>query len=70
MVYRFFDKKTSGGETKNENMSSKELAEELHKQVIRKFGKRKLDLPFTDNMLGADLADVQLLGKFNKGFTK
>ena len=31
MVYRFFDKKTSGGETKNENMSNKELAEELRK---------------------------------------
>ena len=30
MVYNFFDKKTSGGAIKNENMSNKELAEELH----------------------------------------
>ena len=26
MVYKFFDKKTSGGTVKNENMSNKELA--------------------------------------------
>ena len=36
-VYKFFDKKTSGGSIKNEIMSNKELAEELHKQLIRKF---------------------------------
>ena len=31
MIYKFFDKKTSGGAIKNENMSNKELAKELHK---------------------------------------
>ena len=35
MVYRFFDKNTSGSGIKNENISNKELAEELHKPVIR-----------------------------------
>ena len=39
-VYKFFDKKTSGGSIKNEIMSNKELAEELHKQLIRKFKER------------------------------
>ena len=29
MVYKFFDKKTSGSGTKNEDISNKELAEEL-----------------------------------------
>ena len=38
MVYKFFDKKLSG--IKNENISSKELAEELHKPIIRKFKKQ------------------------------
>ena len=32
MVYDFFDKKTSGSSIKNENISNKELAQELHKQ--------------------------------------
>ena len=31
----FFDKKTSGGTVKNENISNKELAEELHKTIIK-----------------------------------
>ena len=31
MVYKFFDKKISGGTVKNENISNKDLAEELHK---------------------------------------
>ena len=39
MVYKFFDKKTSGSGIKNENISNKELAKELHKQIIRKFNK-------------------------------
>ena len=41
MVYKCFDKKTSGGAIKNKNMSNKELAEELHKPIIRKFNKEK-----------------------------
>ena len=42
MVYNFFDKKASGGAIKNEIMSNKELAEELHKPIIRKFEKKKV----------------------------
>ena len=39
MVYKVFDKKMSVGAIKNEDMSNKELAEELHKPIIRKFEK-------------------------------
>ena len=67
MVYKFFDKKTSGSSIKNENMSDQQLAEELHKPVIRKFRKRKVHSPFIDIIWGADLADMQLISKFNKG---
>ena len=42
MVYKFFDKKTSGSGIKNENISNKELAEDLHKPIIRKFNKRNV----------------------------
>ena len=50
MVYKFFDKKASGGTVKNENISNKELAEELHKPIIRKFNKRKIKSPFINNI--------------------
>ena len=53
---------------KNENISNKELAEELHKAIIRKFSKRKIHSPFVGNNWGAGLADMQLISKFNKGF--
>ena len=45
-----------------------QLAEELHKPIIRKFEKRKVYSSFRDNIWGADVADMQLLSKFNKGF--
>ena len=51
MVYKSFDKKTSGSAIKNENFSNNELAEKLHKPVIKKFKKRKLQLLFIDNIL-------------------
>ena len=37
----FFDKITSGSGIKNENISNKELAEELDKPIIRKLQKQK-----------------------------
>ena len=52
---------------KNENISNKELAEELHKPIIRKFKKRKIHSSFIDNIWGADLANMQLISRLNKG---
>ena len=46
----FLIKKTSGSGIKNENMLNKELAEELHKLIIRKFNKRKVQSLFRDNI--------------------
>ena len=48
-------------------MQNKELVEELHKPIIRMFQKVKVCSSFTDNILGGDLADMQILSKFNKG---
>ena len=61
MVYKFFDSKVSGSGTKliTEN---KQLANELHKPIIRKF-----ENIFENNIWGVDLADMQLLSKYNKG---
>ena len=66
MVYKFFDKEASVSGAENENISNNELAEELHKPIIRKFKKRELQSPFIDNIWGDDLADMQLISKFNK----
>ena len=69
MVYKFFDRKTSGGTVKNEVISNKQLAEELHKPIVRKSKKKKkLHSPFIDNIWDADLTDMQLTRKFNRGF--
>ena len=68
MVYKFVDKKTSGATVINENISNKELAEELHKPITRKFDNRKAHSPFIDIIWGVDLADMQLISKFNRGF--
>ena len=76
MIYKFFNKKTPGGVIKNEikqnvrplDLAMQQLAEESHKPIIRKFKKRKVYSSFKDNIWGADLADMQLMSKFNKGF--
>ena len=52
----------------NEIKQNIQLADKLHKPIIRKFEKRKVYSSFRDNIWGADLADMQLLSKFNKGF--
>ena len=36
--------------------------------IIRKFNKRKVHLPFIDSIWDPDLADIQLISKFNKEF--
>ena len=62
MVYKFFDKKSKGSGAKQVNIKltpqNQQLAEELHKSIIRKFGKRKIHASFKDNIWGADLPDM------------
>ena len=76
MIYRFFWWKNCWwsrtlahkSAIKTENVFNKELGEELHKPIIRKFKERKVHSPFIDNISGTDVADIQLIRKFNKGF--
>ena len=44
---------------------NEKLAEELHKPIIRKFEKWGAYSAFKDNIWAADLADMQLISKFN-----
>ena len=66
MVYKFFDSKVSESGAKL-TLQNEQLAEELHKPIIRKFEKRRVYSTFKDNIWGVDLADMQLLSKYNKG---
>ena len=75
MVYKFFDKKSSGSGrpsssasliVNNDTKQNLQLAEELHKPITKKFKRRKVYSGSKDNIWGADLADMQLIIKFNK----
>ena len=68
MFYTFFDKKSSGSSVKSKIMSNQQLTEELPKPIIRKFEKRKVYSSFKDNTWGADLVDMHLISKYDKGF--
>ena len=59
--------KTSCSGIKDGNISRKEFAEELQKRVTTNFKKRNVHSLFIDNIWGPDLADIQLISKFNKG---
>ena len=48
-------------------MSNQHFADKLHKPIIRKFKRRRVYSSFKDNILGADLANMQLIIKHNKG---
>ena len=49
-------------------MSNQRLAEELQQRLIRKCKKRKVHSSFVENIWYDDLADVQLISRFNKRF--
>ena len=75
MVYKFFDKISAGSGVNMHasngrpfELATQKLAEKLHKPIIRKFKKRAVYLGFKDNISGNDLADMQLISTFNKGF--
>ena len=47
-------------------MPDQQLVNELHKPIIKKIKRRKVYSSFKYNIWGADLADMQLISKFNK----
>ena len=47
---------------------NEQLVKELHKPIIRNL-KKKVYLGFKDKIWGADLANMQIISKFDKEFT-
>ena len=80
MVDKSFDKRSAGSHVSTHannkikqnqcslNLAKHQLAEELHKPIIKKFKERTVYSELKDNISGADLVDMQLINKFNKGF--
>ena len=69
MVYKFFDKKFIGSDVNMVVKPSKQLAVELHKPIIKKLKKgKRVYSRYRDKIWGADLADMQLISQFSKGF--
>ena len=75
-VYNFFDemsaslsdKFVSGSGVNVSSEINEQLAEELHKPIIRTFLKRTVYSRFKDNIWVVDLADMQSISKFSKKF--
>ena len=61
MVSKLLNKKAGSGVSVNE-----QLAEELHKPVIKNFKRRKVYAKFKDNIWAADLAEMASLSSKNK----
>ena len=72
IVYKFFDKTPAGKgvnlHANNKFKQNHQLAEELRKPIIRKFEKRTVYSGLKGNIWAVDIADMQLISKFNKGF--
>ena len=60
-VFKFFNKKSTGSGISS--ISNQQLADELHKPIIRKFKRRKVYSSFKEYIWGLDLADMQLISK-------
>ena len=76
MVYKAFDKESSGSgistlakkfTVNNEIKQNQQLADELHKTIIKKFKRRRVYSSFKGNIWDNDFADMHLISKFNKG---
>ena len=69
MIYNFFDKKSrdtityTGAESISEDQK---LAKELHRPIARKFQWPKLYLSYQNSIWDADLANMELISKYNK----
>ena len=67
VAFKSFNKMSSGSCAKSKVIPNEELDKELHKLIIRNFVKWKVYSRFKNNIWGANLADMQLISKFDQG---
>ena len=66
IVSKVFDKNPNGSGVATIEPNH-QLGNELQRQIIQKFKRRKVYSSFRDNVWGVDLANMQLMSKYNKG---
>ena len=64
----FFDKKRQVEQLKMKLFLTKNQQKNYNNPIIRKFEKISLDSSFINKIWNTDLADMQLISEFNKGF--
>ena len=72
MVYKFIDKKSASLADKSTagsgvNTKLTPQNQQLAKPIVKKLQKRKVHAAFKNNICCADLADMKLLSRYNKG---
>ena len=65
MVWKFFNERSK--KVLGSGVNNLQLAEELHKPIIKNFKRRKVYSSYKDNIWGVNLADMTLISKFHKG---
>ena len=66
MVYKFLDKKTGSGAIATSKAGVSVNEQELHKSVMKKFKRKKVNVRFKDNIWAADLAEMESLSSKNE----
>ena len=61
-------RKTPPKKNKNKTKKQKQLADELHKPIKRKFTRRRVIANHIDGIWAADLVEMQRFSKWNKGY--
>ena len=64
MVYNFFDKKSAGSGVGF--VLNRQLKNKIHQPILRKFKRGRICSPSKDNIWGVNLADMQLISKYNQ----
>ena len=66
MVWKLFNER-SKRLLKGSGINNQQLANELHKPIIKNFKRKNVYSSYKNNISGCDLADMSLISKFNKG---
>ena len=75
VAYKFFDKKKHFAVVFKVKLCwtsvlwTWQIAEDLHEAIIRKLEKGKVHSYFTDNIWSTNIADMETISKFKKGFS-
>ena len=68
MAYKYFDKKSSGGATKDKIFSKQRPLDLATQKLLENFKNAHACSSSKRDIWGANLADIQLISRYNEGF--